>query len=89
MSYLAWIILGALAAAVARVGMPGRSDVRGTIVMIVIGVIGAVIGGFLGQTLMGRAVTGINWPSLLLAILGALLLLWIYRRTTRGPTSSV
>lgn len=51
---------------------------------MIIGIVGAVIGGFLGSTLLGTGLSGFSWQSLLLAIVGALILLWIYRMTTRG-----
>ena len=86
MSYLAWIILGAIAGAIGRVNMPGRSDARGIIVMMIVGIVGAFIGGFLGQILMHREVAEINLASILLAVVGALVLVWIYRTRARGHT---
>jgi uncharacterized membrane protein YeaQ/YmgE (transglycosylase-associated protein family) len=53
---------------------------------MIIGIVGAIIGGFLGSTLMGLPLTGFSLQSLLLAIVGSLLLLWIYRMATRGRT---
>jgi uncharacterized membrane protein YeaQ/YmgE (transglycosylase-associated protein family) len=82
MSILAWIVLGLIAGAIAKAIMPGN-DPGGLIVTMLIGVVGAFIGGFLGNMLFGLGLTGFSWQSLLLAILGALLLLWIYRMTTR------
>ena len=58
----------------------------GIIVTMIIGIVGAFIGGFLGNTIMGLGINGFTWQSLLLAIVGALVLLWIYRLTTRGRT---
>ncbi len=82
MSILAWIVLGLIAGAIAKAIMPGN-DPGGMIVTMLIGIVGAFIGGFLGNMLFGLTLTGFSWQSLLLAIVGALLLLWIYRMTTR------
>lgn len=83
MSFLAWIVLGLVAGAIAKAIMPGN-DPGGIIVTMVIGIVGAIIGGFLGSTLMGLPLTGFSIQSLLLAVVGALILLWIYRMATRG-----
>ncbi|MGI9140183.1 MAG: GlsB/YeaQ/YmgE family stress response membrane protein [Gemmatimonadaceae bacterium] len=83
MSILAWIVLGLIAGAIAKAIMPG-DDPGGFIVTAIIGIVGAVIGGFLGNTLMSRPLSGFSLWSLVLAVVGALLLLWIYRMTTKG-----
>ena len=85
MNFLAWIVLGLIAGAIAKAIMPGN-DPGGIIVTMIIGIVGAVIGGFLGSTLMGAPLTGFSIQSLLLAIVGALILLWIYRMATKGRT---
>src|SRR6186997_2683108 len=85
MNFLAWIVLGLIAGAIAKAIMPGN-DPGGIIVTMIIGIVGALIGGFLGNTIMGLGINGFTWQSLLLAIVGALVLLWIYRMTTRGRT---
>lgn len=83
MGILAWIIVGLIAGAIAKAIMPGR-DPGGFIVTAIIGIVGAVLGGFLGQTLLGVGQTsGINLPTLLTAIVGSLLVLFIYRAVTR------
>lgn len=82
MGILAWIVFGLIAGAVAKFLMPGN-DPGGIIITILIGIAGAVIGGFLGSLLLGVDVTGFNLPSLLIAILGAVLLLWLYRMFRR------
>jgi uncharacterized membrane protein YeaQ/YmgE (transglycosylase-associated protein family) len=83
MGILAWIILGLIAGAIAKAIMPGR-DPGGFIVTALIGIVGAVVGGFLGQSLLGVGQTsGVNLPSILTAIVGSLIVLWIYRMVTR------
>ena len=82
MDYITWIILGLVCGAIAKAIMPGP-DPGGIIVTIIIGIIGAFIGGVIGRY-TGGAVTGFNWQSIVLAVIGSLLLLWIYRLATRG-----
>jgi uncharacterized membrane protein YeaQ/YmgE (transglycosylase-associated protein family) len=82
MGILAWIILGLIAGAIAKAIMPGR-DPGGFIVTALIGIVGAVIGGFVGNLLFGiGGVSGVDIRSILIAVVGALLLLWIYRMAT-------
>jgi uncharacterized membrane protein YeaQ/YmgE (transglycosylase-associated protein family) len=79
MGILAWIILGLIAGAIAKAIMPGR-DPGGFIVTALIGIVGAVIGGFVGNMLFGiGGVSGVDIRSILISVVGALLLLWIYR----------
>ncbi|MGH7663249.1 MAG: GlsB/YeaQ/YmgE family stress response membrane protein [Gemmatimonadaceae bacterium] len=79
---LAWIVLGLIAGVIAKAIMPG-DDPGGIIVTILIGIVGAFLGGFLGNLVMGTGLTGFSFWSILLAVVGSLLLLWIYRLTTR------
>ena len=88
MGILAWIVLGLIAGAIAKALMPGR-DPGGFIVTIVIGIIGAFIGGFLGNMITGSGLSGFSLWSVVLAVLGSLLLLWIYRMATRGRATRV
>lgn len=87
MSILAWIVLGLLAGAIAKALMPG-TDPGGIIVTMIIGIIGAFIGGWIGGMLTGTGLTGFSLWSLLLAVVGALVLLWIYRISVRGRTGT-
>jgi uncharacterized membrane protein YeaQ/YmgE (transglycosylase-associated protein family) len=73
---------------VAKFIMPGK-DPGGIIVTILLGIAGAVVGGFLGGQLFGWDVTGFNLPSFGIAVAGALLLLILYhlfRPSARGVT---
>jgi len=83
MGFVAWIVLGLIAGAIAKAIMPG-DDPGGIIVTILIGIVGAFLGGFLGNLVTGTGLNGFSLWSIILAILGSLLLLWIYRMTTRG-----
>jgi uncharacterized membrane protein YeaQ/YmgE (transglycosylase-associated protein family) len=86
MSILAWIVLGLIAGAVAKAIMPGR-DPGGMVITMVIGIVGAFLGGFLGNMITGAGLNGFSLWSILLAVVGSLLLLWIYRMTTKGRTT--
>ena len=88
MGILAWIVLGLIAGAIAKAIMPG-DDPGGFIVTTVIGIVGAFLGGFLGNMLTGTGLNGFSLWSILLAVVGALLLLWIYRMTTSGRARPV
>ena len=59
--------------------MPGR-DPGGFIITILIGIAGAVIGGFISSSLGFGAISGFDIRSMIIAVLGAILLLFIYRR---------
>jgi uncharacterized membrane protein YeaQ/YmgE (transglycosylase-associated protein family) len=82
MSILAWIVLGLIAGAIAKALMPGK-DPGGILVTMLIGIVGAFIGGFIGNSLTGSGLNGFSVWSILLAVVGAMLLLWVYRLTTR------
>jgi uncharacterized membrane protein YeaQ/YmgE (transglycosylase-associated protein family) len=76
---LSWILFGLLAGAIAKFIMPGK-DPGGCLGTIIIGIIGAAIGGFVGTRLFDfGSVTGFNIRSLGIAILGSIILLLLYR----------
>jgi uncharacterized membrane protein YeaQ/YmgE (transglycosylase-associated protein family) len=83
MGIIAWIVLGLIAGAIAKAIMPG-TDPGGIVVTIIIGIVGAFIGGFLGNLITGAGLNGLSLWSILLAIVGSMLLLWIYRAATRS-----
>ncbi|HSJ24211.1 MAG TPA: GlsB/YeaQ/YmgE family stress response membrane protein [Longimicrobiales bacterium] len=79
MGVVAWILFGLVAGAIAKFIMPGK-DPGGCLGTVIIGILGAVIGGFVGNELLNiGSVTGFNLPSLGIAILGAIILLALYR----------
>jgi uncharacterized membrane protein YeaQ/YmgE (transglycosylase-associated protein family) len=86
MGIIAWIILGLIAGAIAKFLMPGR-DPGGFFITIIIGIVGAVIGGFIGSSLGVGDVTGLNLWSIVLAVVGAMVLLLIYRMVTGRRTT--
>jgi uncharacterized membrane protein YeaQ/YmgE (transglycosylase-associated protein family) len=73
---IAWIVIGAIDGALGKLIMPGR-DPGGIIVTILIGMAGAIVGGFIVQGLLGLG-GGFIW-SILVATLGAIVLLAVYR----------
>lgn len=80
---LGWIFFGLVVGAIAKLLMPGR-DPGGILVTIVLGIIGAVVGGFLGRAL---GFYGPEDPAgFLMSLLGAVLLLAIYRMAVRRRT---
>jgi uncharacterized membrane protein YeaQ/YmgE (transglycosylase-associated protein family) len=83
MAILAWIVIGLIAGAIAKAIMPGN-DPGGLIVTAIVGIVGAFIGGFLGNMVSGASLNDFRLLSIVLAVVGALILLWIYRMATRG-----
>ena len=86
MTILAWIVLGLVAGAIAKALMPCR-DPGGIIVTMLVGIVGAFLGGFLGNLIPGAGLNGFSLWSIILAVVGAMLLLLIYRLTTRTLTT--
>lgn len=81
MSILGWIILGGIAGWIASM-MTGESE--GCITSVVLGIVGALIGGFVFSALGGTGVTGFNLWSLVVAVVGAVILIVIVRAIRRG-----
>lgn len=82
MGILSWIIFGLIAGAVAKFIMPGKSP-QGCLVTIILGVLGAMVGGFIGVQIGWGTVQGFDIRSFGLAIAGGLLLLFIYNGFSR------
>jgi uncharacterized membrane protein YeaQ/YmgE (transglycosylase-associated protein family) len=82
MEIIAWIIVGLIAGALGKLIMPG-DDPGGIIVTILLGMAGAIVGGFVTQNLLGLGEGGFIW-SIIVATLGAILLLAIYRLIMGG-----
>lgn len=79
MGVLSWIIFGLIAGIIAKWIMPGR-DGGGLIITIILGIVGAVVGGWI-STLFGHGkVDGFNFSSFVVAVIGAIVVLWIYRK---------
>jgi uncharacterized membrane protein YeaQ/YmgE (transglycosylase-associated protein family) len=78
--WIAWIIIGGLAGAIAKFLMPGK-DPGGCIVTVILGVLGAVLAGFIGQAV--GLESAMNGAGFIGAIVGAFLILLIYRLVSR------
>ena len=85
MGIISWILVGLIAGALAKLIMPG-DDPGGIIVTILIGIAGAFVGGFVVGIFGGTGVTGFNIWSILVAIVGALVLLTVYRLVASRTT---
>ncbi len=81
MSFLAWIVLGLIA------GFIGSKIVNktgeGIFLDIILGIVGAVVGGWLYSMVGGHGVTGVNLPSILIAVVGAIIVLVVYHALFR------
>lgn len=75
---LSWTLFGLVAGGLAKFIMPGK-DPGGCLVTALLGMAGAWVGGLIGRAVFERGVSGFNLPSLLLAIVGAVILLTLYR----------
>lgn len=76
MGIVAWVILGALAGWIASM-ITGKNKQMGAVANIIVGIIGAFLGGFVMNLLGGKGVTGFNVWSLVVSIAGSVILLWI------------
>ena len=79
---LGWIFFGLIVGALAKLVMPGR-DPGGIIITILLGIAGALLGGFLGRSLGWYGPT--EPAGFLMALVGSVFLLWIYRRMNTPP----
>ena len=77
MGILLWALFGLIAGAIAKFLMPGKAP-GGIIVTILLGIVGAVVGGFIGTQLGFGDINGFNLQSMLLAVGGGVLVLFIY-----------
>lgn len=79
MGILSWILMGLIAGALGKWIMPGK-DPGGVIVTILLGIGGAILGGWIGSMLGLGTTNAFDVRTLLLAIVGALLILFLYRQ---------
>ena len=77
MSFIAWLLVGALAGWAAGLVMSGRGF--GMLGNILVGIVGSLIGGFLASTFLGHNPSGFSVESVLVAFVGAVVLLLILR----------
>ncbi|MBD1804589.1 GlsB/YeaQ/YmgE family stress response membrane protein [Microcoleus sp. FACHB-SPT15] len=83
MNIIAWIILGLIAGAIAKAIYPGNQG-GGIFATIGLGILGSLVGGWLGSTLLGISTSGaFSIPGILFAVIGALILIFIWGLVTR------
>jgi uncharacterized membrane protein YeaQ/YmgE (transglycosylase-associated protein family) len=82
MSFIAWIVLGLIAGFVGSKLVNKRGE--GILLDIVLGVVGAVVGGWLFSFFGAAGVTGLNLYSLLVAVVGAIVVLVVYHAIRRA-----
>ena len=78
MGLLSWVVFGLIAGAIAKFLTPGR-DPGGCIITIIIGIVGAVLGGMIATWLGYGGISGFDFRSFVIAVLGAILLLFLWR----------
>ena len=88
MGIISWIVVGLIAGLLAKLLLPG-DDPGGLIITTLVGMAGAVVGGVLIGVLGGAGATGFNIWSILVATLGAVVLLLVYRLITGGRSRGV
>ncbi len=76
MGIISWVVLGAIAGWIASIVMRKNSEM-GAFSNIIVGIAGAMLGGFLVHLVGGTGITGLNLWSILVAVLGAVVFLWI------------
>jgi uncharacterized membrane protein YeaQ/YmgE (transglycosylase-associated protein family) len=83
MGILAWVVLGLLAGAIARAIYPGNQNL-GILGTMLLGIVGAVVGGFLASLLPGvGGGAALTVPGVIIAVLGAIVALFIYYAVTK------
>lgn len=84
MGIIGWIVVGLIAGAIAKAILPGRQS-GGWLITLLIGVVGALLGGFLASAIFGVDLGGFfDLRTWVIAILGSLVVLLIYGLATRG-----
>ena len=78
MNLILWIVIGFLAGWIASIVMKTNAS-QGPVMDIIVGIVGALIGGFIMNLMGASGVTGLNIYSLLVATLGAVVLIWLRR----------
>ena len=84
MSIIGWVVLGLVAGFIASKIV--NSTGQGVLLDIVLGVVGAVVGGALFSAFGAAGVTGFNIYSLIVAVIGAVVVLWLYHALTGRRT---
>lgn len=84
MGILAWIVFGLIAGIIAKFIMPGR-DGGGFILTCLLGIVGAIVGGWLATMFgFGGDITGFDFRSFIVAVIGAIVVLAVFRLLRRN-----
>lgn len=83
MGVISWIVLGLIAGLIANILDP-RPARGGALGAIVLGILGALVGGFMANLIFGFSITGFDFQSLIIAVLGAMFLLLVGRLFRRA-----
>jgi uncharacterized membrane protein YeaQ/YmgE (transglycosylase-associated protein family) len=84
--FIAWIVLGAIAGWITNLIMGGK---EGVIATIILGIVGAVVGGYVAGTVLKVAdVTGVNPESIVVAVIGAVIVVLAYRMVSGRRTAT-
>lgn len=78
MGILSWLIVGLIAGWLAKLIMPGR-ETGGILTTLLLGVVGAIVGGFVGSLLGLGTVSGLDLWSIILALGGAIIVLFVWK----------
>ena len=85
MGIVSWIVLGAIAGFIANMLVGGGEGVIGTIIL---GIVGAIVGGYIASALFHKGdVSGLNLESIVISVLGAILVLFVYRAMSKRRTA--
>lgn len=79
MGVLSWIVFGLIAGIIAKWIMPGKENL-GVLVTIMLGIVGAVVGGYISTFFGFGKVDGLNFGSFVVAVIGAFFILYIYKK---------
>ncbi|EMC6869713.1 GlsB/YeaQ/YmgE family stress response membrane protein [Salmonella enterica] len=82
MGIISWIIFGLVAGIIAKWIMPGKENV-GFFITIALGIVGAIVGGYISTFFGFGKVDGFNFGSFVVAVIGAIVVLYIYRKIKR------
>jgi uncharacterized membrane protein YeaQ/YmgE (transglycosylase-associated protein family) len=80
---IGFILIGLVVGVIARLLLPGKDPI-GIIATIVVGIVGALIGGYLFGSVFNNNTQGVDWLDFVGAILVSMLLLFLYRKMTYG-----
>ena len=87
LSFIWWLIIGLIAGAIARLIMPGR-DAMSWLATMLLGIVGSIVGGLISWAIWGADTRtgGFHTSGLILSIIGAIVVLWIWRMIGRRST---